>query len=122
MKRILLFALLGLFALPAFGGTKACTSQMVTANICRVETNYLLFFDAPVAFWISMANQICESQGYSATLENGDPNPMNCNQFAQGWIRSVFINIEKSGRARVAADDARDVVLAEPDADVGDGS
>jgi hypothetical protein len=121
MKRILLFALLTLFAFPALGGTKACTTAMVTAGICRVEANVVLYFDAPVAFWLSMADEICTAQDYQALID-GELNPMTCGEFSQAWLRRVFLNLEKSGRARAAAQAASDVVQAEPDADVGDGS
>jgi len=104
----------------AFAGTKACTSAMVTADICRAEANVLLFFDAPASFWLSLAAEICEGQGYQEEID-GAPNPQTCGQFAQQWIRGVFIKLERNGRAQTAAEAARDVVQSEPDADVGDG-
>ena len=124
MKKVILSVLMVLLASSAWAGTKPCTTQMVTANICRAESNVVLYFDAPLAFWASMAVEICASQGYQETVDDGAgnqiPNPQSCGAFSQAWLRSVFLNLEKSGRARTAAEVARDAVLAEPDADVGD--
>lgn len=119
MKKLVLSLCLMALAAPAAAGTKACNATLVAQGVCRVNSNVLLYFDAPAAFWTSLATQICATQGYQATLPNGDPNPQTCNQFAQVWLKGVLMNVEKSGRAVAAGNVAREAVLAEPNPDVG---
>ena len=121
MRRFILALLVFTLASPALAGTKACTQPMVDAGICRDAANVVLYFDAPIAFWLSMAVGICSDQSYQEEID-GAPNPESCNQFAQRWIKERLLAFERDPRSRGAGEAASDVVQAEPDADVGDGS
>jgi hypothetical protein len=64
----LLLALIGLAPGTAVAGTRACTSQLVTAGLCRVTTNRLMSWDAPPAIATELADAIAAQEGWSASM------------------------------------------------------
>lgn len=98
MRRYLILASLAFaLAAPALAGNTACTSQMVTGGLCVDTSHRLLFYSIPnadpdgagpkVGLAAELADAICDVDNYQETVEDGEPNPETCAQFADRRIK-----------------------------------
>lgn len=120
MRYALTLALLALAATAAHAGNAACTSQMVTGGFCVDTTHRLLFYSIPnadpdgagpkVGLAAELADAICDVDNYQPTIEDGQPNPETCSQFADRRIKEHLRNFLRRYR-EAAAEAAKQAAL-----------
>lgn len=57
-------ALVALLALPALAGNRSCNTTLVSQNVCRSSTNFVLFYDAPAAAFADLRDAILDQYNY----------------------------------------------------------
>jgi hypothetical protein len=116
MRNFAIVILFFLLAAPAFGAVTPCTTQMVTAGLCRAEVNTMLHWDADPAILVELRDAIASQYGYreqvTCTQEMVDAllcdvgeldtvidNPITKTQFADAWIRQALLSVVIRQRA-----------------------
>lgn len=124
MRHALAFALLALAATAAQAGNTACTTQLVNGGLCVNSSHRLLFFSIPnadpdgagpkVGLAAELAAAICDVDNYQPTVEDGQPNPETCAQFADRRIKENLRGFLRRYREAAAEAAKQAAIEADP--------